>query len=533
MRSLCSLLLSAAAVWAQASLSGTVVADANNEPVRKAAVSITLRGTPQNALALTDSNGAFRFTGLPAGKYDLYVMRDGYIPARIGAQRTTQVGEMVVLEAGQSKQVAIRMARSASVSGVVLDADGDPVSGAQIQVLVEVYPRGTREFQPVNSAQTDDRGEYEFHDLDPSISYYVAAKHFDSYPRMGVPGGPMKPPETAAQVFYPGVLDPGKARAVRLTPGQQARGIDIRVLSVRAASVKGRVTGVPEGEPDRNFVQISLTPLDANVPGAQQFGGAGPPNYEFTIAGVVPGTYRVVAQMVGQEVRARAIEKVTVREGNEEEITLAMSAGVEIKGVVRFEGDPALKPPKFTVNLIAGDGIQGPGNLATETDEQGAYRIPSVPPGVWDIGVHPVPRGGYVKSMTLGKQDVLAEEMIISPSTNAPLDVVVSSRGAKLEGTVDTDRPPGKKRAWVLVAPVGKFANVFSFYSAGPSTGEGKYQFAGLTPGDYKVYAFDEITPSSWLNPDFLEKYQAVGVPVKLEEGATATAAPRLIEVKR
>ena len=81
-----------------------MVNDANGEPVRKAAVSITLRGTRQNALELTDSNGAFRFTGLPAGKYDLYALRDGYITARVGAQRTTQVGEMVVLGDGEAKR---------------------------------------------------------------------------------------------------------------------------------------------------------------------------------------------------------------------------------------------------------------------------------------------------------------------------------------------------------------------------------------------------------------------------------------------
>ena len=352
MRPVWLLLACAASAWAQqASLTGTVVNDANGEPVRKAAVTITLRGTQQNALALTDSNGVFQFTGLPAGKYDLYAFRDGYIPARVGAQRTTQVGEMVVLGDGEAKQVTVRMARSASLSGVVLDADGDPVSGAQVQVLIEVYPRGTREFQPVNSGQTDDRGEYEIYNLDPSLSYYISAQHFGNHPRMMISGATLKASaETPAQVFYPGVLDPAKARTVKLAPGQQARGIDIRVVNVRAASLKGRVTGVPAAEPDRNFVQITLTPLDANVPGRQQFGGAGPPNFDFTFNDVVPGTYRVVAQMVGTDVRARAIEKVTVREGNEDEITLAMSPGIEIKGAVRFEGDPAARPPKFTVH---------------------------------------------------------------------------------------------------------------------------------------------------------------------------------------
>ena len=52
-----------------------------------------------------------------------------------------------------------------------------------------------------------------------------------------------------------------------------------------------------------------------------------------------------------------------------------MSQGVEIKGAVRFEGDPAASPEKFAVMLIPGDGIQGPLNLTAETDEKGAYSV--------------------------------------------------------------------------------------------------------------------------------------------------------------
>ena len=36
------------------------------------------------------------------------------------------------------------------------------------------------------------------------------------------------------------------------------------------------------------------------------------------------------------------------------------------------------------------------------------------------------------------------------------------------------------------------------------------------------MYAFDELTPSAWLNPEFLKKYEPLGVPVKLEEDVTA-----------
>ena len=53
-------------------ISGSVVEGENNDPIRKAVVTLTLQGTPRRwATARTDSSGRFQFEGLPAGKYDL------------------------------------------------------------------------------------------------------------------------------------------------------------------------------------------------------------------------------------------------------------------------------------------------------------------------------------------------------------------------------------------------------------------------------------------------------------------------------
>ena len=48
----------------------------------------------------------------------------------------------------------------------------------------------------------------------------------------------------------------------------------------------------------------------------------------------------------------------------------------------------------------------------------------------------PVPRGGFIKSMLLGDQDVLTEDMVITSSTREPLRIVISTRG----GVVSTSK---------------------------------------------------------------------------------------------
>jgi hypothetical protein len=59
-------------------ISGRVVEASNNDPVRKAIVTLTWQGAPRSwATSRTDSSGQFKFEGLPPGKYDLRATKPG------------------------------------------------------------------------------------------------------------------------------------------------------------------------------------------------------------------------------------------------------------------------------------------------------------------------------------------------------------------------------------------------------------------------------------------------------------------------
>jgi len=71
-------------------ISGSVLEVSNNDPVRKAIVTLTWQGAPRSwATSRTDSSGQFKFEGLPAGKYDLRATKPGEGTAIYGATRTT------------------------------------------------------------------------------------------------------------------------------------------------------------------------------------------------------------------------------------------------------------------------------------------------------------------------------------------------------------------------------------------------------------------------------------------------------------
>ncbi len=132
--------------------------------------------------------------------------------------------------------------------------------------------------------------------------------------------------------------------------------------------------------------------------------------------------------------------------------------------------------------------------------------------------------------MRLGDRDVLTDDMIIDAGTHEPLHLVVSARGAVVAGTVAV--PPGvarSARAVLLLAPVGKYANVLSFYGRASSDDAGHFEFTGVTPGRYRLYAFEEMDSSAYQDPNFLKPFETLGEPFDVAEGGRVERQTQLI----
>jgi hypothetical protein len=202
---------------------------------------------------------------------------------------------------------------------------------------------------------------------------------------------------------------------------------------------------------------------------------------------------------------------------------------VTISGTVTVTGPEAASHPPSYVSLVSGDDIpwNGPPLRAT-VNPDGTYKIPNVPAGIWDIDAGPVPRGGYMKSMRLGDQDVLTDEMRISSSTAAPLNIVIATDGATLEGQV-TSAAGDPVQAPVVLMPAGRFQDVVSFRRYVFSNEKGRYRILGLMPGAYKLYALEDFDVQSDEVTESLKPLEKSAMAVELKEGQKASQDLKLI----
>jgi hypothetical protein len=135
---------SGTAAQTQTAVLEVTVHDVSGGVIPSASVSVRERETSQTRKALTDSRGAFRFTDVPVGTYEIRVSYDGFEPyAHTG----------VVLAIGQTARLDVVMRPAGVVESVAVSAQPPPLDPRQTSVTttidterIEELPVRTRNF---------------------------------------------------------------------------------------------------------------------------------------------------------------------------------------------------------------------------------------------------------------------------------------------------------------------------------------------------------------------------------------------------
>ena len=518
-------------------VAGAVVDRTNGSALWKALVTLsTDEETPLDAQAITDGAGRFRFTDVPPGRYHLHADLEGYLQAWYGAETANHPAGIITLHAGERRDdLVLRLEAMGAVSGVVADPDGDPLPGVGVSLWMQSFWRGKPRFFERASAVSDDRGVYR-------ISSVVSGRYIIMANGVGHQAFRMQPEAVAGEQppaqarfgvqFYPGTDRMSAASVIGVEPAREVRGMDFRMSPNPTSTLRGTV--IPPIElPADTRIEVAIVQQDLPDENQAKFAfSVRGPNYSFEQYGVVPGEYTLMTHLSFGERQYRGVQRVEISGGAEREVTLRLEPGIDLAGSLRIEGEAAMRQREYRVELSPGESISPNEPRPTAiVRADGTFVIKSVVPGVWDIGVNPIPPGGYIKSMRLGDQDVLTEDMIISTRTTAPLRIVVSMRGGVLEGHVK--RSEEAARAMVLLAPAGKFSHVLGFYSQGVTDEAGHFKMEGLTPGAYKLYAFEAMEYGAWQDPEFLKAFEGYGEEVEIVEGKNSPRELQLIPGQR
>ena len=521
------------------SVSGQVSNAATGEPVRRALVYLRRIDMSPGATnsqvsntATTDAAGRFAMAGIARGKYRLSAERSGFITTQYGSRGPGKAGTLLTLEPGQkSNELPMRLTPHAVIAGRVLDEEGEPVSSANVQVSRQQYVQGRKQLSRMNGASTNDLGEYRVFGLPPG-RYYVSA---ETRPNPMLP----QAEDEYVTTFFPRTTDAAAAAPIDVAPGAQLRNIDIPLARMHTVTVRGRVVNeaappASGGTVQRSNVNVMLSSRSATPLSAGFARGASvTPQGTFELRGVTPGSYFVIAQVNtrGKPLTARA--PIQVGGSNIEGILLTIRGGVPVSGRVRVEGESTASMATIRVVLQpaeSGGVLFGP-FLTQQVKQDGSFQLEDVGADRYTVSVYGLPEGFYVKSLRSANLDVMAGGLDVAAGSPAPLEVVLSPHAGQVTGTVmDPKTQKAAAMMMVVLVPQEKERrDREAFYQTATTDFSGQFSFKSVTPGEYRVYAWEEAENGAWMDPDFLKPLESRGEAVSVQESGRHAIQVNLI----
>jgi Carboxypeptidase regulatory-like domain len=521
----------------------------------------------------TDSNGRFIFENVTPGEYRLIATYEagGFVPAEYGQRYPTGEGIPFEIAAGQKMTgIQLPMSPTGSITGRIYDRDGEPVSGAQVLAMRPIYKNGRRSLTIVQSVVSDDRGDFRLYWLAPGPYFVAAEPDAAEFPmNLAQPNSATSPmlhvtpparfgtyelgrtpvihkrklkngdvvEEMYVPVYYPNTVDMSAATAVSVTGGTTAGGVNIAtgVGLITPKHIRGRVLD-PAGRP------VSGASISAMARASDPFFAIPHARSEsdgsFDMTGVASGTYQIFANIAGEARTMNGYSETDVADRDVQLAPIAMTPGFKFSGRIVIEGTvPPGNGGSFSFPGLGslprdpdiGGMFLGSPEFNPSPAPDGTFTVDSIPPGNFKVLLQQMPPDGYIKSMRMGSADILNDGLRISGNPSAPLEIIIGVNAGRIAGSVVDTRGNALSNRTVVLVPDVRFRQRNDLYRVVATDIAGKFQMRGIAPGDYKLFAWENVEPGAWQSPEFIQKYESSGQRIRISEGSIENTALTVI----
>jgi hypothetical protein len=531
-----------------ASIAGTVLDVTSKRPLSGVRVALTpaLAGVPSPGGAYTDDQGRFLLP-VPPGQHTLYASKPQFASTVYGATHPSEPGTPITIGANQRiADVVIQMMKGAAIGGSVLDQNGQPLRGAQVNVRAYRWTARGREMIAnrapgiIGAPTTDARGAFRAYGLPPgeyvvqitpqqglstvmplttqadvaAASGPVAGAKPTAEPRSGVRYAPM---------FYPNTIDLARAEAVKLSAGDE-RFVNFQFSLIPTATISGIVRGPDNNAPERAGVSLALIdPVTPASPVQRIIGGIDATG-AFTVRGVAPGRYLLSSTRTTMTPNLFASVEVVV-DGDQSGITLDLLPAGTVSGRIGGGAASAGRQQGVRISLSPLANTVGPPNsqLSAAIDTENRFSFSSVPPGRYRLeltGPNTVAKPRVV-SQRVGGVETVEAGLEIKGGEQLQVDVELMPSEAQVAGrTRDRAGQPATRPYVVLFAkePQAWTPPSRRIFGVRPDQ-NGRYLFPDVPAGDYLVTTVASVEAGEWFNPSVLTKLAPAASPVSVRRG--------------
>ena len=483
----------------------------------------------------TGRDGRFVAPDLEEGSYRVLVTQDGYVRQEYGQRVFPGQGTLITLGAGQVfRDMTIRLIETGNLGGRIFDNSGRPAVGVPLQLLKAIYNQtGQRIFQNAGTARTNDRGEYRFFWVTPGRYYLGGGNAAANYSFGGANTSPNEPGDTFTLTFYPGVTDIGRATAIDVKSGSEAV-FDFAVPRQQLFSISGKIVNPSPAAADGNVpaatISLAFQTLTGSTGVFQMQQAYDPATGLFVLRDVLPGAY--ILQAAAPPFSARVPVEIT--NSNVENLAVVIDGGVNING--RFIVDGGEMPPANTMQIqmrLVSNGLQNySGSSATSqaVAADGSFSIPGVLPGEYRIVVPPS-QDFYVKEIRYDRRDALNGPVPVCCTDAGTIEVIINRSVGQLDGVIVDDRSQPVAGVQAVLIPDAR--NRTELYKTATTDQTGNFVMRGVTPGDYKLFAWEALENFGYFDPDQMRRSESSGKAVRVAESSKLVVEGKIIPAER
>jgi protocatechuate 3,4-dioxygenase beta subunit len=251
--------------------------------------------TRVNRSVNTDAEGKYELADLPAGRYNIFVTRNGFVSLQFGQRRPFESGRPLdVGEAQTVEKIDFALPRGGVIAGRITDELGEPLAGVRMQAMRHQYlPNGQRQLAPVMTVMfggtvSNDLGEFRLFGLMPG-AYIVSATPSEVGGTMTMPGAAPSPSDSDGHgiTYYPGTINADQAQPITVALSEEAA-VSFALVPSRMTRVSGIVRD-SQGQPLPGVMLTIRSKIGygMSMRGLPAVGSDG----RFTISNIPPGEH--------------------------------------------------------------------------------------------------------------------------------------------------------------------------------------------------------------------------------------------------
>jgi hypothetical protein len=379
------------------------------------------------------------------------------------------------------------------IAGRVVDGDGRPMRGIEVQALAYAYENGKRQMMPHGkTASTNDRGEFRVFWLEPG-AYYIAMNvpqvAVIPYTPVQFPGFlryvPPDPDASYVTTYFPGTSDIQKAETVEI------RASEVDVYAIPMVALATRVIHVQIEDPrfaavgpapavNAGPMAVALRPLD-DRPYVPVYRWTMPPpvsDGKFEVrAGLAPGSYWLGVEIPMLDGLYVGSAEVAIEQADPKIVDIPISKTASVEGNVQFEGSDDSDQHPASLSIIYSTDVtrslQIPVSVPVRSN--GKFKLENILPMPYAIGIRGLTNDAYLDRIQLQDKVMSPANVKFPPSSeSAGITLVVKQDGGRISGIAQPD-------STVVVMRPDLFKSVHA-------NKEGQFEIRGVVPGDYTAF---------------------------------------------